>query len=155
MKERSNLQTLVNKHSLELSSLVATPPTGDSVKTAEGGSVKVVEKKQKVYSIELGEAGGGGAAVRTLVNTEVKTEQERSEVKQESGEVREAVGSVLSELSSRCRLIMTFRCNLVTRVLIFSIFKGLAATCQMSHGLSLFVTSVQNQIMRLVSRTDC
>jgi hypothetical protein len=105
LKERSNLQTLVNKHSLELSSLVATPPAGDSVKTAEGGSVKVVEKKQKVYSIELGEAGGG-AAVRTLVEerTEVKTEQERSEVKQESGEVREAVGSVLSELSSRCRL---------------------------------------------------
>ncbi len=112
MKERSNLQTLVNKHSLELSSLVATPPTGDSVKSAEGWSVKkVVEKKQKVYSIELGEAGGGGAAVRTLVNTEVKTEQERSEVKQESGEVREAVGSVLSELSSRCRLIMTFSSN--------------------------------------------
>ncbi len=107
LKERSNLQTLVNKHSLELSSLVATPPTGDSVKTAEGGSVKVVEKKQKVYSIELGEAGGGGAAVRTLVQerSEVKTEQERTEVKQESGEVREAVvGSVLSELSSRCRL---------------------------------------------------
>ena len=103
MKERSNLQTLVNKHSLELSSLVATPPTADSVKTTEGGSVKV-EKKQKVYSIELGEAGGGGTAMRTLVNTEVKTEQERSEVKQESGEVREAVGSVLSELSSRCRL---------------------------------------------------
>ena len=114
MKERSNLQTLVNKHSLELSSLVATPPTADSVKTTEGGSVKVVEKKQKVYSIELGEAGGG-AAVRTLVQerTEVKTGQERSEVKtgqersegkQESGEVREAVGSVLSELSSRCRL---------------------------------------------------
>ncbi len=104
MKERSNLQTLVNKHSLELSSLVATPPA-DSVKTTEGGgSVKVVEKKQKVYSIELGEAGGGGTAMRTLVNTEVKTEQERSEVKQESGEVREAVGSVLSELSSRCRL---------------------------------------------------
>ncbi len=106
MKERSNLQTLVNKHSLELSSLVATPPTADNVKTTEGGSVKVVEKKQKVYSIELGEAGGGGAAVRTLVEerSEVKTEQERKEVKQESGEVREAVGSVLSELSSRCRL---------------------------------------------------
>ncbi len=102
LKERSNLQTLVNKHSLELSSLVATPPAGDSVKTAEGGSVKVVEKKQKVYSIELGEAGGGGAAVRTLV--EERREQERTEAKQESGEVREAVGSVLSELSSRCRL---------------------------------------------------
>jgi len=113
LKERSNLQILVNKHSLELSSLVATPPA-DSVKTTEGGgSVKVVEKKQKVYSIELGEAAGGGAAVRTLMEertevktgqqerSEVKTGQERSEVKQENGELREAVGSVLSELSSR------------------------------------------------------